>query len=1149
MIPAAQPMSAMRQTPSRRSGRGSNLHIPHAAKTSLKQPDLTHHTAKLQHLRKEVHRLSSVMAPHIDAARQGQPPPDGGHHPHLLKEFVAMIDTSHTDEQALQHLLARGFDIAPILEAGADFVEKLHRGSLQIAHRVSTTVPGSPRVNEEGRPGRVVKEETKTPSPEVPRYAALHEDPALIAKQLLEDFPCFDPLHPVTPETLREMLGEYERDHQMDGKAEEILKEFNASKSMLLFLKLQWTFGINRHVPFINLTTPSQRSIFYSNGHTGVVYTYEQNGEAVDPTEILLEGLNQHITCIATTKNGRWLAAGDTGPDYAAIVWDLQQNASPIKIFSTPCGKDAYGIASMCFAPSMRYLAMLSTGSRQVLAIYEWLVPSQSAMVPDEPLVFYELPNGETLQTHLSFNPSDQEMLMTCSKDRLILYHWHPTKSKSAVRVCMPDLGKIPGYHPIGDITRAVFVPHTTHIIIGTVKGLLVLFRQRVTHRKILPFEQYVEVVKAYAAVERGAVTSLACSETIVAVGDSNGTIRFYDSNLLILYTCEAIGLGQIDTISFPMIPIHKEVSTKFDNKPTFITDFLIGTSTNCVANITTTGNDQFTSRIIREEPANAVLSCAVHPNAARLTIGCSEGYLTCWDYKHKKVVVRRRIQRTGCSGVMYHDITALEHDPTGVYLACGFSTGEMRIVKSLDMVDEEGGSFCNSIGKVMFISFSYDGLFLATGDDTGVVCLYRNNTGEWSPAWRYSGCQRAHIGAVLALSFVREHGCDKERLFSLGVDSCLVEYDLDASHGVDLLILYREHTDPEAETFAFSYYPPAPNESFLVTSNNKYKLKLWNIATKMCRKTVNGPLFGSPIMGMTVLPARSDDQPPYVLWRNADSLGLMALPLDGNPYRYCSRRVHPLGVTCMKVTSNGCFVFTAGGLEAGVHMWSIHPEVLEASLEGKKTSLMPFFDLLEGGLDGKLYRDMEECFCYLQLKAQGMETRETRRVTDRLPLVELSNLFCYLSYYPSELEQKNIINEIKYSQFAATGSLVDEVDVGTVLKTFVNHRPLWGVQCPDVIKAFARFGFEELRTTVRPAQLLQILKGGGERMAEDDAIKALGILLNLRPPLGDWETVGAERDYYRPRAHMPRELTVQQIIDEVFVFTKQNCFIGPDNR
>lgn len=107
----------------------------------------------------------------------------------------------------------------------------------------------------------------------------------------------------------------------------------------------------------------------------------------------------------------------------------------------------------------------------------------------------------------------------------------------------------------------------------------------------------------------------------------------------------------------------------------------------------------------------------------------------------------------------------------------------------------------------------------------------------------------------------------------------------------------------------------------------------------------------------------------------------------------------------------------------------------------------------------------------------------------------------------------------------------------------FVNHRPIWGIQYPEIVKALAKFGFEELRTAVRPAQLVQILKGTGEVMTEDAAVKALGTLLNLRPPLGDWETVGAERDFYNRKVHLPKDFTVQQIIEDVLSFSTKPAF------
>lgn len=66
--------------------------------------------------------------------------------------------------------------------------------------------------------------------------------------------------------------------------------------------------------------------------------------------------------------------------------------------------------------------------------------------------------------------------------------------------------------------------------------------------------------------------------------------------------------------------------------------------------------------------------------------------------------------------------------------------------------------------------------ILFSSQDDEGVVCLYRNNTSQWTPTWIFVGRQQSHIGSVLSLSFIKEHGSEKERLLSLGQDSCIVQ-------------------------------------------------------------------------------------------------------------------------------------------------------------------------------------------------------------------------------------------------------------------------------------------------------------------------------------------------------------------------------------
>jgi hypothetical protein len=77
------------------------------------------------------------------------------------------------------------------------------------------------------------------------------------------------------------------------------------------------------------------------------------------------------------------------------------------------------------------------------------------------------------------------------------------------VRICIPDTKKVPSFSPIGDITRAVFIPTASYLAVGSAKGLVALFRKRTTHKKVLAFEEYSEIVGVYRVVSNASVTAL----------------------------------------------------------------------------------------------------------------------------------------------------------------------------------------------------------------------------------------------------------------------------------------------------------------------------------------------------------------------------------------------------------------------------------------------------------------------------------------------------------------------------------------------------------------------------------------------------------------------------------------------------------------
>jgi len=97
--------------------------------------------------------------------------------------------------------------------------------------------------------------------------------------------------------------GSARRCFEEDGAKEQKMGDRNA-------LNLRWTFGFNRECEagtLVDLTSEGRQAVFYSVGHTGVIFDYELRRQR------LLQGHTNTISCAAASDDKKWLVTGDAG--------------------------------------------------------------------------------------------------------------------------------------------------------------------------------------------------------------------------------------------------------------------------------------------------------------------------------------------------------------------------------------------------------------------------------------------------------------------------------------------------------------------------------------------------------------------------------------------------------------------------------------------------------------------------------------------------------------------------------------------------------------------------------------------------------------------------------------------------------------------
>uniref|UniRef100_A0A2K5UK94 Cilia- and flagella-associated protein 251 n=1 Tax=Macaca fascicularis TaxID=9541 RepID=A0A2K5UK94_MACFA len=920
------------------------------------------------------------------------------------------------------------------------------------------------------------------------------------------------------------------RESLVSSTTEDILFERDESAPVYP-LTMTWSFGWNSSLPVYYIREEKQRVLLYVCAHTAIIYNVLRNNQHH------LQGHANIISCLCVSEDRRWIATADKGPDCLVIIWDSFTGIPVHTIFdSCPEGN---GIRAMAMTHDAKYLATISDAEVQKVCIWKW------TLAVETPACTLELPKEYGVQNYLTFNPTNNKELVSNSKTQAIYYAWYEerdTLAHSAPLLTEKTFNKL-----VGKFSQSIFHLNLTQILSATMEGKLVVWdihRPPSSASTFLGFP-YIKPCKLVHLQKEG-ITVLTTIDSYIVTGDIKGNIKFYDHTLSIVNWYSHLKLGAIRTLSFSKTPATPP--TEKSNYPPDCTlkgdlfvvrNFIIGTSDAAVYHLTTDGTKL---EKLFVEPKDAICAISCHPYQPLIAIGSICGMIKVWNYENKQYLFSRVFEK----GL---GVQSLTYNPEGALLGAGFTEGTVYILDAMSLENESPEPFKYSRTSVTHISFSHDSQYMATADRSFTVAVYMLVVRNGQRVWEYLARLRSHRKSIRSLLFGVYLDSNEPRLLSLGADRLLIEYDLLRSYKDCLEVLDIHHTDQGCYPTCMVWYPPLTRELFLLICNSGYKVKLFNSTTKMCRKTLMGPAYGSPIEQTQVLPVRSmaELQKRYLVFINRDKVGLQILPVDGNPHKTSAIVCHPNGVAGMAISYDGRYAFTAGGHDRSVVQWKITLSVLEAAVSLGGEDLTPFYGLLSGGREGKFYRELEDYFYYSQLRSQGIDTMETRKVSEYICLSELPFVMRAIGFYPSEEEIDDIFNEIKFGEYVDTGKLIDKINLPDFLKVYLNHKPPFGNTMSGIHKSFEVLGYTNSKgkKAIRREDFLRLLVTKGEHMTEEEMLDCFASLFGLNPE--GWKSEPATSSVKGSEICLEEELP-DEITAEIFATEILGLTISEDS-
>ncbi|XP_024131482.1 cilia- and flagella-associated protein 251 isoform X1 [Oryzias melastigma] len=907
----------------------------------------------------------------------------------------------------------------------------------------------------------------------------------------------------------------------------------NTSVAETQALSPKWVFGINSDFPVFTLQDKDQLVLLYTSGF-GIIYNHTLN------VQHILQGHSTNISCMCLSEDRRWIATADCGSESMVIIWDAYSGLPVQTLFNChPPG----GVIGVAFSSNTKHLVTLGRENIQCVCVWDWITDSQ------KPVCFTEINPEYGFQKYVAYRPNDGIQLLTGSESHVLFYcivernleylalglKRFMKADKCAAGRAVPPLSDPSTTTHQSNMSWSLFHLRMPRILTVIGRDVVVWdVTEDLVENQILSDKTIVHL-----CLQDNPITALTMADGLVITGDTKGEICFYDDTLSLLCWYKNFNLDPIASISFTKEcnKGHTQECVQED-EAVIMGKLLICTVTSTVLQLNTQSGSIQTLVHGERELHHAV---ACHPSRPFVALGSQLGILKVWDYKKNTVTDRRVFETEG-------SIQCVSFDHNGIYLAVGFSSGSVQILNANAIQSDSAESLRCTTDSIHLIAFSSDSQYLATADAGKALTVFHMQRNEGSlPQWICLDRYHSHSKPITDLLFGLHLDNTYPRLLSLGMDRQLVEYDLEKSSAGQLIIKSSDRIEQSAVPLCMTWFPPLTTEQFLLIASDQYKMKLFNSMTKMCRKTVQGPTLGSPIRQMMVLPKHKEPEMMsyHLAFITDDRLGLQILPVDGNPYKSTELICHATGVSSASCSYDGKCIFTTGVSDRSSIMWEINLNVLQAAAALGGKDMTPFYSQLDGGREGKFYRDMEDCFYFCQVRHYGSSLMKNQPVPTEIPLSEVPSLMRAVGYFPTEQEIEDMQNEVKFSRYAETGKYVTDIDLQECIKLYINHRPAFGISHNELVQAFHVLGKSE--STAQPVllrhELLELLQTRGEPMTMDEVEECFATLLGLKS-----EDNKEEEDcrHHRNGEHLlerevPEEISPETFTDYILGFPLPN--------